>query len=323
MELTEPQLCFPMLLNTSCRRQPARASYGMDVLSILLFFMAVVTAFLNLLVIISISHFRQLHSSTNSFLLSLAVSDFLIGMVVVPIEVQMTSTCWYLGDLLCALYFIVPITLIMASVGTMVLISVDRYVAICDPLRYQTRITIKVVNLSICLCWTCAVIYSVCLLHENLEHPGRFNSCFGECVVNINGEVDLVVGCILPVSVVIVLYTRVFKVVLSQVRAMRCQVSLPSATGNAKMSEVKAATSLGVVVLAFLFCYIPYYLVTMSGGHILIGSLIESYTIFIVYFNSCLNPVIYALFCRWFRTALKLIVTLQILKPGSCHARLL
>ncbi|XP_051258974.1 trace amine-associated receptor 4-like isoform X2 [Dicentrarchus labrax] len=138
--MEEVELCFPQLLNASCRRPEPPQSEDL-LINILLFFISVLTAALNLLVIISISHFRQLHSPTNLLLLSLAVSDFFVGLLVLPIEVLMTGTCWVLGDLVCALYSFLPITLICASVGSMVLISIDRYVAICDPLHYPTRVT--------------------------------------------------------------------------------------------------------------------------------------------------------------------------------------
>ncbi|KAK7940053.1 hypothetical protein WMY93_003379 [Mugilogobius chulae] len=53
-------------------------------------------------------HCGQLHSSTNFILLSLAVSDFFVGIVVIPVESHMSRTCWALGDLMCVIYFIVP-----------------------------------------------------------------------------------------------------------------------------------------------------------------------------------------------------------------------
>uniref|UniRef100_A0A3B4TET2 G-protein coupled receptors family 1 profile domain-containing protein n=1 Tax=Seriola dumerili TaxID=41447 RepID=A0A3B4TET2_SERDU len=178
--MEEAELCFPQLLNTSCRRPQPPHSEALLVY-ILLFFISVLTAALNLLLIISISHFRQLHSPTNLILLSLAVSDFFVGLLVIPVEILMTGTCWVLGDLMCALYFLLPYTLISASVGSMVLISIDRYVAICDPLRYPTRVTVRVVTAAVCLCWLCSVVYSVAIMYDHLKQPGRYNPCHGEC----------------------------------------------------------------------------------------------------------------------------------------------
>ncbi|CAG5986524.1 unnamed protein product [Menidia menidia] len=100
------------------------------------------TASLNLLVIISISHFRQLHTPTNLLLLSLAVSDFLVGFLWF-FQVLMVDGCWYLGELVCSLFCVLDIVLTSVSVGNMVLISADRYLSICDPLRYPSKVTVR------------------------------------------------------------------------------------------------------------------------------------------------------------------------------------
>ncbi|XP_056245997.1 trace amine-associated receptor 7e-like [Seriola aureovittata] len=324
--MEEAELCFPQLLNTSCRRPQPPHSEALLVY-ILLFFISVLTAALNLLLIISISHFRQLHSPTNLILLSLAVSDFFVGLLVIPVESLMTGTCWVLGDLMCALYFLLPYTLISASVGSMVLISIDRYVAICDPLRYPTRVTVRVVTAAVCLCWLCSVVYSVAIMYDHLKQPGRYNPCHGECVVNVAGDADLAVAFVIPIAIITVLYMKVFAVAVSQARAMRSHTAAItvgySMTLTARRSELKAARTLGVLVAVFLICYSPYYCLTMSGGNILVGSSTEAFISFVMYFNSCLNPLLYALFYPWFRKAVRLIVTLQILQPGSCEANVL
>ena len=112
-------------------------------------------------------------------------------------------------------------------------------------------------------------------------------------------------------SWVILLYLRVFTAALSQTQKMRSSRAVATA---ARRSELKTAMTLGGVVVVFLVCFSPYYSIAFTGLDLWI------WPFWLVYFNSCLNPLIYTFFYPWFRKAIRLIVTLEILQPGSSHA---
>ncbi|XP_059198457.1 trace amine-associated receptor 13c-like [Centropristis striata] len=320
--------CFPEFPNISCWMPPPPWPETLFI-NITLYSISVLTAVLNLLIIISISHFRQLHTPTNILLLSLAVSDFLVGLLVMPADVSM---CWLFGDLLCSLYRFVSDIIFSVSVVNMVLISVDRYVAICDPLHYTTRITVNRVRVCVCLLWFCSVAYNSYFFNLHIFQQQEHTSfCYGDCFALIHEAgafLHLVLNLIVPVTAIIVLYTRVFVVAVSQARAMRSHITAVtkqiSVTKTAKKSELKAARTLGVLVVVFLMCFTPVYFGNMTVEYE--SSISYSTVYFIMYlynFNSCLNPLIYALFYPWFRKTVRHIVTLQILQPGSCEANIL
>ncbi|XP_068602516.1 trace amine-associated receptor 13c-like [Brachionichthys hirsutus] len=322
----EAELCFPELFNASCRK-PKHPHSDAVLIYIVMPFTSLLTVILNLLVIISISHFKQLHTPTNLLLLSLACSDFFVG-VLMCFHILISDGCWVLGDIMCALYTIFGFTTSSASVGTMVLISVDRYVAICDPLRYSTKITVSRVTTCICLCWLCSILYNGLLMNDNLSQLDRYISCIGECVIVINssaGIADIVLTFFAPVTAIIVLYMRVFVVAVSQARAMRSHISSItfSGTESAKKSELKAARTLGVVIVVFLTCLSPYFISSLLGENSLFTAASVPLQSWFFYFNSCLNPVIYAFCYPWYRKSIKLIVTLKILEPDSCLANVL
>ncbi|XP_061697946.1 trace amine-associated receptor 1-like [Syngnathoides biaculeatus] len=317
-------LCFPQRANTSCEKPLPDWSEG-----VLLPAVSILSVLLNLLVIISISHFRQLHTPTNLVLLSLAVSDLLVGLVAMPGEIYVRISCWFHGDFACSLWNYTTFAAASSPVGNMVLISADRYLAICDPLRYNVKVTVKRIQLCICLSWVAALLYCAILLKDQLGHAGMYNSCHGECVISFEfyaGIVDLFVGFVLPLCIIITLYLRVFVVAVSQARAMRSRVKCVklqhSAPFRAKSSELKAARTLSVVVLVFLVCFCPYYIVSLVAENKNLGSLTK-YVFYLYGFNSCVNPLIYAFFYPWFRKAIKHIVTLHILQPASRDANIL
>uniref|UniRef100_A0A8C6U3M8 G-protein coupled receptors family 1 profile domain-containing protein n=1 Tax=Neogobius melanostomus TaxID=47308 RepID=A0A8C6U3M8_9GOBI len=300
MATVEAELCFPHLPNISCIKPN---KFEMGPVDALLTFLSTLTAVLNLLVIISISHFRQLHSSTNLILLSLAVSDFLVGIMALPVFATLWKFCWYFDQLLCGLIYLVPTTALVASVGTVVLISTDRYIAICDSLHYQMKMTDKVINISICVCW----IYGLL----------KYRFCLGECLVRGSRDVMFVFAFAIPVSTIVILYMKVFAKAASQARAIRSKVTTVTSKTSRK-SEIKAARNLGIVVLVYLMCYSPLYLALYSEANFLIfGVSIHRISIYLSFLNSCINPLIYAMLYPWFRKAIRLIITLQILRNGS------
>ncbi|XP_053179007.1 trace amine-associated receptor 13c-like [Scomber japonicus] len=322
--LEQVELCI-LPLNTSCISM--LVSPKATFIKTLLYCIVLLTVMLNLLVVISISHFRQLHTTTNVFLLSLAVSDLLVGVAVMPTAVAQQS-CWFPGKITCALlFFLLGFTLTSSSVGSMVLISVDRYVAICVPLHYSSMITTKRAKICVSLCWICSVIYNLIMLKDHLSQKYMFNPCSQECTLiisYISGVVDFIVTFFVPVTVIIVLYMRVFVVAVSQARVMRSQaVAVKSRTQTVivKKSEMRAARTLGIVLLVFIVCLCPYYGPFLAAEDIAADG--SSAQIWLFSCNSTLNPLIYALFYPWFRRAIKIIVSLQIMQPGSCKTKIM
>uniref|UniRef100_W5NL86 Trace amine associated receptor 13a n=1 Tax=Lepisosteus oculatus TaxID=7918 RepID=W5NL86_LEPOC len=294
------------------------------------FFISVVmlTVCGNLVVIISISHFKQLHTPTNLLLLSLAVADFLIGLIVMPLAmIRYIETCWYFGRTFCSILKLLDSVLISVSLSNLAFIAIDRYFAVCDPLLYSTKINFKMMRLFILCSWLLFPPYRLALLYfnGNFDGPDTLSICLGQCffVMSANWRIiDLIVTLILPCSIMIGLYVNIFIVATRQARVISSitqQILSMDKRRNkiSKKSERKAAKTLGIVVFVFLFCWVPYYLCVLIEEEMHTSSGVLYFLGFIVYLNSAMNPIIYALFYPWFKKSVKLIITLRICNPDS------
>lgn len=267
-----------------------------------------------------VSPTRQLQTPTNIILLSLAVSDLLVGATVVPIAVIIFQNCKILRRIVCILQLLVSFILTSASVGNMVLISVDRYLAICYPLRYPLVLTTDRLKISVSLCWLISIIYNIIMLKDQLPSADFSSPCYQKCKLvknNVADGVDMFLTFIGPLSVIIVLYMRVFVVAMSQARTLRSHISATATnTMTIKQSTLKAARTLGIVLLVFIFCFCPYYIPSPTGQDTM-SSLVYMFQLWLLYANSTFNPLIYAIFYPWFRKAIKIIVTLQVVQSRS------
>lgn len=108
--------------------------------------LTVVTICGNLFVVVSVIYFRQLHTPTNWLILSLSVADMLVGILIFPLTMEFSpDICRYNEDLFCNLRGMFNMLLCTASILNLCFIAVDRYCAICHPLKYRSKITHHVV----------------------------------------------------------------------------------------------------------------------------------------------------------------------------------
>ena len=102
-----------------------------------------VAVFGNLLVCLAILANRHLRNNpTNLFILSLALSDFLAAIVVMPFDIELLFRIdfeWYHGEAFCIIWQVMYLNTIPISIFSLLAISVDRYKTLRDPLaRFKT-----------------------------------------------------------------------------------------------------------------------------------------------------------------------------------------
>ncbi|KAM9495275.1 trace amine-associated receptor 13c-like [Clarias gariepinus] len=279
----------------------------------------------NLLVIISVLHFKQLHTPTNMFVLSLAVSDFLIGSLLMsPLFIWKIESCWIFNTGSCMFLMITSFFLGNQSIYNIALIAADRYLALSNPFLHTSTVTVKIMCIVVSTNWCVCLVYNIVFAYFSGSYTGAV-MCPGECV-SVPNEVwtviVLIYSFIFPLFVIITLYTLVFVIAKKHATAIRelnnhTRPKTQKITSHSMKSERKAAKVLGILVSVFLICLLPYFIYSLIGNVTDQQREIFHKVLVIMYLNSTINPFIYALFYPWFRRCIKIIITLQIFQTNS------
>uniref|UniRef100_A0A8C5PH57 Trace amine-associated receptor 1 n=1 Tax=Leptobrachium leishanense TaxID=445787 RepID=A0A8C5PH57_9ANUR len=281
----------------------------------------------NLAVIISIAHFKQLHTPTNYLILSMATADFLLACLVMPYSMMRSvEHCWYFGELFCKIHTSTDIMLSTTSIFHLSFISVDRYYAVCDPLRYKIRMNIFIVLLMIIISWMIPAIYAFGMIFLELNIKGAETyyyqdvSCVGGCFLfftETSGGVSTIISFFIPAFIMICVYGKIYVIARRQARSikdaasqMQFHMTLEDRQHFSRNRERKAAKTLGIIMGVFLICWTPFFVsiaINPFQNYVIKPIIVDAF-MWIGYLNSTFNPMIYAFFYMWFRRALKLIL---------------
>ncbi|XP_073709062.1 trace amine-associated receptor 13c-like [Garra rufa] len=309
--------CLPYW-NTSCS-----LDFHLNYINVFLFLyisvVSVLTVCGNLLVIISITAFKQLHTPTNFLILSLALSDFLVGVCVMPVEsIRSISSCFYMGKSHCRIFHVIMSILGSVSLINIMLVAIDRYFAVCEPLMYISKMTIRKTLMCIGLGWSVSICYNLVPMDSgNSNLTGTTVICVRECAVAVSntwGPADLIVSFITPCILMLILYVRILTVALKQAKAIS---KASKKRASQKNPEVKATKTLSIIVFVYFICWVPWYISMLNMKQFQKSPLILSALLCLFYTNSCLNPSIYAISYPWFKRSVKLVLSLKTLQTAT------
>ncbi|CAJ1052278.1 -hydroxytryptamine receptor 4 [Xyrichtys novacula] len=284
----------------------------------------------NFLVVLSIAYFKQLQSPTNSFVMSLAVADCLVGLIVMPYSmIRTVEGCWFFGMVFCRLHSSLDVMLCTASIFHLSCIAFDRYYAVCNPLVYSLKMSQSRVALLIVVCWAVPMLISFGPIMLNL-HIAGVNILLPEdvCVFLVNriyAVMASLVAFYLPMATMLVAYWKIFKAAkrqAMQISAMESQMaagvgkdsSKKQRHRNAMRREKKAAKTLGIIMGVFLLFWMPFFTVNIVDPFIDYSTEVVIWDIFLWlgYINSSLNPFLYGFFNRSFRRAFLMFIGCRV-----------
>ena len=154
---------------------------------------------------------RKLQTPSNLLIVSLAVSDLLVAILVMPpaIVYELMGR-WPLGSAVCDAWTSLDVLLCTASILNLCTISIDRYLVITRPLQYAVKRTPGRMAFMVTAVWLTAAVISI---------PPLFgwkadNAC-GQCMLSqeIGYQIYATVGAFyLPLSIMMFIYYQIYKV---------------------------------------------------------------------------------------------------------------
>ncbi|XP_074068452.1 LOW QUALITY PROTEIN: histamine H2 receptor [Macrotis lagotis] len=281
------------------------SSWLQALIGLVLILLILITVFGNVVVCLAVGLNRRLRSLTNCFIVSLAITDLLLGLLVLPFSAacELGQTCNFAKPL-CNIYTSLDVMLCTASILNLFMISLDRYYAITAPLRYTMVVTPKRVAIALIFIWLISITFSFLPIHLewNTQNITTSNQTL-KCKLQVNKAYGLVDGLItfyIPLLVMCATYYRIFKIAREQAKRINHSYYNKAVT----IREHKATVTLAVVMGAFIICWFPYFTVFVYRGiRGDINETFETIVLWLGYVNSALNPILYAALNRDFRTA--------------------
>uniref|UniRef100_A0A3B4FB78 Delta-type opioid receptor-like n=1 Tax=Pundamilia nyererei TaxID=303518 RepID=A0A3B4FB78_9CICH len=254
----------------------------------------------NVLVMYGVVRYTKMKTATNIYIFNLALADALATSTLPFQSAKYLMSTWPFGELLCKVVIAIDYYNMFTSIFTLTMMSVDRYIAVCHPVKaldFRTPAKAKLINVAI---W---ILSSAIGVTE--EGAGKYY-----CSVKTYWYWDTVTkicvfifAFVVPVLVITVCYGLMI-LRLKSVRLL--------SGSKEKDKNLRRITRMVLVVVAvFIICWTPIHifvivktavkidhknLLTMACWHICIA---------LGYTNSSLNPVLYALmdenFKRCFR----------------------
>ncbi|XP_016101051.1 D(4) dopamine receptor-like isoform X1 [Sinocyclocheilus grahami] len=166
----------------------------------------------NVLVCLSVYTEKALKTTTNYFIVSLAVADLLLAVLVLPLFVyaEFQDGVWSLNMTLCDGLMTMDVMLCTASIFNLCAISIDRFIAVSIPLNYNRKHVDQRQIVLLSATWILALAVASPVMFGINNVPNRDHS---ECKLEDNNYVvySSVCSFFVPCPIMLLLYCGMFR----------------------------------------------------------------------------------------------------------------
>ncbi|KAM9312198.1 olfactory receptor 5P68-like [Gastrophryne carolinensis] len=261
----------------------------------------------NLLIIALIIGSSKLHTPMYFFLCHLSTLDIILSTNVVP---HLLHTLLGTGQTIvvgaCLTQYTIASISTISECGLLTVMSYDRYLAICVPLRYVTIMSVKVRIHLVLWSWSLGFLLSLssvfpfldtgfcgCNIIDDIycDHaPLLKASCSDTTITEIQTVAFSIPIVLLPFIFIIVTYVRILHAILK------------ISTSTKRRKAFSTCTSHLIVVTTYYGTLIAKYTTPASGASVTINKLIS---LLYIMFTPLLNPAVYSLRNREIQVAMR------------------
>lgn len=280
---------------------PLTVTIPCGIIIVCLIFFAV---FGNLMTIAAFIRDKGLRNVYNMYLINLAVTDLLLGLVSMPFYAVYTlkSHSWPFGYHFCKTYMVIDFALCLESILTIIVISLDRLLLLRYGPHYSHKETPKVAVLKLALTWIVAVsLYSPAIIGWDLW-TGEDSVEQGDCDVQFANDLAFtastaVVEFAIPFTAIGVLNFLIYCKIRKRSKISPvAKDALPSVTTAVDAKNRKAARFLAMLVVVFGITWAPYTVSTIIISFCDSCVDVNLYEAFnwLLWSKASLNPFLYA-----------------------------
>ncbi|EDO35996.1 predicted protein, partial [Nematostella vectensis] len=267
-------------------------------LSVFLGLIALIILVANSFVIYLFIRTRSLRTITNACLVSLAVSDLLAGLVAIPMIilsfVLQSPVIRIVMDL--ASRFIA-----ISTVLHLLVVSLERYVMIVFPMKYHALVTPPRVCAVVTIVWVFSLFVDLIQIVWIVDSEPV---TLADVVYSFSSFFGIVVPALCAMAVA---YVHIFIVLRKQIQQIK---KLHSGRRKSTRSEGRAIMIFASMIAAFIFGWLPYFIIGMLQDlqinvYAVLPTTVIILTLFLRFLSSLANPLLYTFFKTDFQLALK------------------
>ena len=281
----------------------------------------------NFIVLMFIFMNKKCHTPTYIFVASLGIADLFVGFV--SVVTLATKANEHSLDL-CLLRIGVTIAALGASTLSLTCVAVDRYVAITRALLYTSIMTRRKAIFGIVSSWIFAFLIGFAPLIGWRREVTYRQYCSFIYVLPKSYIITLFICCaFIPITVMFIIYSILFKTAqfhIKQIEAIE-KIHSHSERNNSGLFGISARNLRSIKTFAAVFgCLVltwcPFLIATIiqissEPKNCVLKDIIGTHLLVLGFSNSFLNPLIYALGTKDFRTKVKQLCRGRCYRAGS------